>query len=347
MAMNEKSDNIPSQPTSASASKPTTSTTDIKESPKPKNLLLTISPHLAGQESVPKIMWTVVAALMPAVVFGVYNFGYKVLLTIIASITAAVVTEAIINKMRKKELTISDGSAVLTGLLLAMTLPPTFPIMYAALGSVFAIGIGKQIFGGLGYNIFNPALLGRAFLQASFSVKMTTWVAPITIDAITTATPLGSFKFEKTLTPWFDLFIGNVGGCIGETSALFIIIGGVFLLIKQYANWRIPVSYLGSVFLIGGLFWVLNPAEYPDPLFHLFSGGLMLGAFFMATDMVTSPITPKGMWIYGCGAGLLLVTIRLFGGLPEGVMYSILIMDGFVPLINRYTRPAIFGEKKR
>jgi electron transport complex protein RnfD len=345
--MNANPENMTPQPKSEIVSKPTISPPEKKETAKPKAFLLTISPHLAGTDSVPKIMWTVVAALMPAVVFGVYNFGYHVLLTIIVSIVAAVATEAIINKMRKKELTIGDGSAVLTGLLLAMTLPPTFPKMYAALGSIFAIGIGKQIFGGLGYNIFNPALLGRAFLQANFSVKMTTWVAPITIDAITTATPLGSYKFEKTLTPWFDLFIGNVGGCIGETSALFIILGGIFLLIKKYANWRIPVSYLGSVFLIGGLFWALNPVKYPDPVFHLFSGGLMLGALFMATDMVTSPITSKGMWIYGCGAGLLLVTIRLFGGLPEGVMYSILIMNGFVPLINRYTRPIILGENVR
>jgi len=309
--------------------------------------LLSSSPHMKTTDSVPKIMWTVIAALMPAVVFGVYNFGFGVLATILASVIAAVVTEIVINKMRNRESSVTDGSAVLTGLLLAMTLPPAFPKAYAAVGAVFAIAIGKQIFGGLGYNIFNPALLGRAFLQASFSVKITTWSAPVGIDAITTATPLGSFKFEKIMTPYFDMFMGKIGGCIGETSALLIIIGGVYLLIKKYADWRIPASYLGTVFILGGLLWIINPQQYPDPVFHLFSGGLMLGAFFMATDMVTSPVTPKGTWIYGFGMGAVLIIIRLFGGLPEGVMYSILFMNAFVPLINRYTRPKIFGELKK
>lgn len=317
-----------------------------KEDPKVKTFLLSSSPHMVAVDNVPKIMWTVIAALLPAVAFSIYNFGLGVLSIILVTIIAAVATEAVANKLRGRDLSIFDGSAVLTGLLLAMTLPPGFPEGYAALGAFFAIAIGKQIFGGLGYNIFNPALLGRAFLQASFSVKMTTWVAPVTIDAITTATPLGSYKFEKIMTPYFDMFMGNIGGCIGETSALFILIGGIFLLIKKYADWRIPVSYLGTVFIVGGLFWLLNPAQYPDPIFHMFSGGLLLGAFFMATDMVTSPVTPKGTWIFGFGAGIVLIVIRLFGGLPEGVMYSILFMNGFVPLINRYTRPKIFGEKK-
>jgi len=319
----------------------------VKKQRADRQFLLTSSPHMVAVDNVPKIMWSVIAALMPAVVFGVYNFGFNVLLTILSSVIAAVATEAVINKMRGKEITVGDGSAVLTGLLLAMTLPPAFPKAYAAIGAIFSIAIGKQIFGGLGYNIFNPALLGRAFLQASFSVKMTTWTAPVTIDAVTTATPLGSFKFEKVMTPYFDLFMGKIGGCIGETSALLIIIGGLYLLLKKYADWRIPVSYLGTVFVVGGIFWLINPDKYPDPVFHLFSGGLMLGAFFMATDMVTSPITPKGTWIYGIGAGIVLLIIRLFGGLPEGVMYSILFMNAFVPLINRYTRPKIFGEVKK
>lgn len=311
-----------------------------------KMFLLRSSPHMATTDSVPQIMWTVNAALLPAVVYGVYNFGFGVLLTILASVIAAVATEIVIHKMRGREF-IGDGSAVLTGLLLALTLPPAFPKAYAAVGAVFAIAIGKQIFGGLGYNIFNPALLGRAFLQASFSVKMTTWTAPVNLDAITTATPLGSFKFEKVMTPYFDLFMGKIGGCIGETSALLIIIGGLYLLVKKYADWRIPLSYLGTVFVLGGLFWLINPEQYPDPVFHLFSGGLMLGAFFMATDMVTSPVTPLGTWIYGIGMGIVLIIIRLFGGLPEGVMYSILFMNAFVPLINRYTRPKIFGEPSK
>jgi len=329
--------------------------TPVKPKPKPvvkekktePRYLLSSSPHMATTDSVPKIMWTVIAALMPAVVYSVYNFGFNVLLTILVTVIAAVATEIVIMKMRGKDPSTGGGSAALTGLLLAMTLPPAFPKAYAAVGAIFAIAIGKQIFGGLGYNIFNPALLGRAFLQASFSVKMTTWTSPVTIDAVTTATPLGSFKFEKVMTPYFDLFMGNIGGCIGETSALLIIIGGIYILIKKYADWRIPVSYLGTVFVLGGIFWLINPAEYPDPVFHLFSGGLMLGAFFMATDMVTSPVTPKGAWIFGIGTGIVLLIIRLFGGLPEGVMYSILFMNAFVPLINRYTRPKIFGEVKK
>ena len=318
-----------------------------EEHPKKKLFIVSSSPHMASVENVPKIMWSVIVALMPTVVFAVYYFGFHALLTMGVSILAAVLTEAVINKMRKRELTIGDGSAVVTGLLLALVIPPSFPLSSVVLGSIFAIGIGKQIFGGLGYNIFNPALLGRAFLQASFPIKMTTWTAPRTIDAITAATPLGSFKFEKTLTPYFDLLIGNVGGCIGETCAIAILAGGIFLLIKKHADWRIPVSYLGTVFIFGGIFWLVNRFQYPDPIFHLLSGGLMLGAFFMATDMVTSPVTPKGAWIFGMGAGIILVIIRLYGGLPEGVMYSILLMNGFSPLINRYTRPKYFGELKK
>ncbi len=242
-----------------------------------------------------------------------------------------------------------DGSAVITGLLLALILPPSFSIAGAVIGSVFAIVIGKQIFGGLGANIFNPALLGRAFLQASFPVAMTTWTYPDTakfagVDAVSAATPLGQFKFEQIATEYLPLITGNIGGCLGETSALAIVLGGMFLLVKKYADWRIPVSFLGSVFLFGGVFWLVNPAQYPDPIFHLLSGGLMFGAFFMATDMVTSPITARGSWIFGIGAGVILIIIRLFGGLPEGVMYSILLMNAFTPLINRYTKPQIFGE---
>ena len=264
---------------------------------------------------------------------------------ILTAVISCVLTEIVINKMRGKQF--REGSAIVTGILLAMTLPPTLHLGFVVMGSVFAIAIGKQIFGGLGYNIFNPALLARAFLQASFPVRMTTWTNPSTLDAVTTATPLGGLKFENIVSPYFDMLIGNCGGCIGETSALLIIVGGVYLLIKKYADWRIPVSYLGSVVIFGTIFWLINPGQYPDPLYHLFSGGLMLGAFFMATDMVTSPVTPKGSWIFGIGAGFLLVIIRLFGGLPEGVMYSILLMNAFTPLINRFTRPKFFGEVKK
>lgn len=324
---------------------------DRKEAspPSPRLLILSSSPHQFAPQSIPKIMWSVVGALIPAVVVAVFYFGVRALWMILVCVLAAVVTETLINRLRGVSLSILDGSAVITGLLLALTLPPSFPFSGGALGAVFAIAIGKQVFGGLGYNIFNPALLGRAFLQASFPVQMTTWTLPNTasfsnIDAVTAATPLGQFKFERILTDNLDLLLGNIGGTLGETSAVVIIIGGLYLLLRKYADWRIPVSFLGTVFIVGGLFWLVHPAQHPDPVFHLLSGGLMLGAFFMATDMVTSPITPKGSWIFGVGAGLILIIIRLYGGLPEGVMYAILLMNAFTPLINRYTTPKPFGE---
>jgi electron transport complex protein RnfD len=294
-------------------------------------------------------MWTVVAALVPAVVMGTVYFGLAALWMILACVGACLATEALVNRMKGQNFTIGDGSAAITGLLLALTLPPSFSLVGGILGAIFAIAIGKQVFGGLGYNIFNPALLGRAFLQASFPVSMTTWTYPQTaryagIDAVSAATPLGQFKFERITTDTWLLITGNIGGCIGETCSIAIIIGGVLLLIKKYADWRIPASYLGSVFILGGIFWLADASRFPSPVFHLFSGGLMLGAFFMATDLVTSPITPKGSWIFGIGAGLLVIVIRLYGGQPEGVMYSILLMNGVTPLINRYTRPKYFGE---
>lgn len=314
-----------------------------------KTLIISSSPHFHSHDSVPKIMWSVFIVLMPATVMAVIYFGMDALTMIGSCVAAALVTEIVMNKMKGEGLTINDGSAAITGLLLALTLPPSLPISAGVIGSVFSISIGKQIFGGLGYNIFNPALLGRAFLQASFPVAMTTWSYPGTekyaqVDAVTAATPLAQFKFEKIVADYGDLLSGNVGGSLGETSALAVLVGGVFLLIMKYADWRIPVSYLGTVFLLGGLFWLIAPDNYPDPVFQLLAGGLMLGAFFMATDMVTSPITSSGAWIFGVGAGIVLIIIRLFGGVPEGVMYSILFMNAFTPLINRYTRPKYFGE---
>ena len=340
--------------------KPETPAAKPKSAPAPKDprdklskpeqtLIISSSPHFHTHDSVPKIMWSVVAALVPATVMAIYYFGMGALIMIGSCVAAALVTEIIMNKMKGEGLTINDGSAAITGLLLALTLPPSLPISAGVIGSVFSISIGKQIFGGLGYNIFNPALLGRAFLQANFPVAMTTWTYPNTqnyaqIDAVTAATPLAQFKFDKIVANYGDLISGNIGGSLGETSALAVLIGGIFLLIMKYADWRIPVSYLGTVFMLGGLFWFFSPGNYPDPVFHLLSGGLMLGALFMATDMVTSPITTAGSWIFGAGAGIVLIIIRLFGGVPEGVMYSILLMNAFTPLINRYTRPKFFGE---
>ncbi len=312
-------------------------------------LILASSPHFHGQTSVPRIMWNVVAALVPATVLAVVYFQWAAVGIILASVVSALAAEAVVNRIKNESFTIPDGSALITGLLLALTLPPSFSIGGAVLGSVFAIVVGKHFFGGLGYNIFNPALLGRAFLQASFPVPMTTWTWPLTarysdVDGVTAATPLGLFKFEQVTSEIGGLLTGNISGSLGETSAIAIFIGGIYLLIRKYADWRIPTSFLLSVFLISGIFWLISPESYPTPVFQLLSGGLMLGAFFMATDMVTSPVTAKGTWIFGACAGFVLVIIRLFGGLPEGVMYSILLMNAFTPLINRYTRPKFFGE---
>lgn len=316
------------------------------------------APHAKGKNSVPRVMYTVILALMPAVVISLLLFGTRAMVTILVAIFSAMVAEFACNKIMKTGVTIDDGSAILTGLLIALTLPPTFPIAGTALGAAIAIVFGKQVFGGLGANIFNPALLGRAFLQASFPVKITTWTMPAfagsgayydlvtskAVDTVTGATPLGLLKFEGIGTHLKPLLLGNIGGCIGETSAIALLLGGLILIILKYADWRIPLSYIGTVFLLSGALWLINPDLYPNPIFMVLSGGLILGAFFMATDMVTSPVTSLGTWIYGIGMGVILIVIRIWGGLPEGVMYSILFMNGLVPLINRWTRPAYFGE---
>ncbi|MEE9542487.1 MAG: RnfABCDGE type electron transport complex subunit D [Thermodesulfobacteriota bacterium] len=314
--------------------------------PEPMELVVSSSPHLLTVENIPKIMHNVVLALIPALIASIYFFGYRAGVLIITCVVASVVTEIVFQKARKQSVTAYDGSAIITGILLALTLPPSFPIYGAIIGSVFAIGVGKQIFGGLGFNIFNPALLGRAFLQATYPVLITTWVEPFkgAVDAVSAATPLSLMKFEAEITPLSDLFLGSVSGSLGETSVIAIIIGGLYLRYKGYINWKLPLGYLGSIAGFGALFWLLNPAKYPSPLFHLFAGGAMLGAWFMITDMVTSPVTPKGQWIFVIGAGFLVVIIRLFGGLPEGVMYSILLMNSIVPLLNRWTRPKVFGQ---
>ncbi len=307
---------------------------------------LTTSPHLHSKWSTSKVMWFVVAALIPSIVAAITFFGWMQIFIIITAVVFAVGTEAAIQSIRKKKVTWFDGSAALTGLLLALTLPPNFSLSATAIGSVVAIGLGKQIFGGLGYNIFNPALVGRAFLQAAFPVQITTWLKPnFAVDSVTSATPLAAFKFDKIFTDTVPMAIGNVGGSLGETSAIAVLVGGILLIAVGIVNWRIPLSMIIGMFLFGGLFWFINP-QNPSPVFHIFAGSFLFGAMFMATDWVTSPITNKGMWIFGLGISLVLVVIRIYGGLPEGVMYSILFMNGFVPLINRYTKPTIFGVVK-
>ncbi len=310
--------------------------------------VLSSSPHIRNKESVPKIMYWVVGTLMLPVAASIYFFRMNAIRILLISIIFSLLTEFVFLLARKKDTSaVFDGSALITGILLALTLPPGLKSSYVAIGAFVAIALGKQVFGGLGYNIFNPALVGRAFLQAAFPVAMTTWVPPVVqkvVDAKTFATPLGGFKFSHVLAPYKDLLIGNTGGSLGETSAILIIIGGLVLLFKKYIDWRIPVGILTSVFVFEGALWLANSEKFANPLYFLFAGGLLLGAFFMATDMVTSPLTPKGSWIYAIGIGFLVVLIRVFGGLPEGVMYSILIMNSFVPLLNRYTRPKILGE---
>lgn len=314
--------------------------------PEPIELVVSSSPHLLVEESIPKIMHNVVLALVPAIIASIYYFGYRAAVLIITCVAASIITEVVFQKARKQAVTAYDGSAIITGILLALTLPPSFPIYGAIIGSVFAIGVGKQIFGGLGFNIFNPALLGRAFLQATYPVLITQWVEPFkgAIDAVSAATPIALMKFESQMTPIADLFTGSVAGSLGETSVIAILIGGLYLRYKGYINWKLPLGYLGSIAAFGAIFWLVDPAKYPSPLFHIFAGGAMLGAWFMVTDMVTSPVTPRGQWIFVIAAGFLVVIIRLFGGLPEGVMYSILLMNSIVPLLNRWTRPRVFGQ---
>ncbi|MBN2572199.1 MAG: RnfABCDGE type electron transport complex subunit D [Ignavibacteriales bacterium] len=310
-------------------------------------LELTTSPHTHSRMSTQKVMWIVVAALVPSVITGVIYFGLYQLLIIAISIAFCSGTEALIKVIRKQKIKIKDGSAVITGLLLALILPPNFSLVSTAFGAIIAISLGKEVFGGLGYNIFNPALVGRAFLQAAFPVPMTTWTIPnYAVDATTTATPLSAFKFDNALTEISNMFFGNIGGSIGETSAIAILVGGIFLVVIGISNWRIPLSMILGIIIFGGIFYIIDPISYPNPLFHLCAGGFLFGAFFMATDWVTSPLTGKGMWIFGFSISFILVIIRLFGGLPEGVMYAILFMNAFVPLINRYTRPKIFGVEK-
>ncbi len=318
-----------------------------------KLLAVSTSPHVFTREDSRKIMWNTVLSLIPPVLGAIYFFGLRALWVILVSVISAVLAEAIWLYARKMPLSMAiDGSQVITGILLALTLPPTIPLWMASLGAIFGIIFGKQVFGGIGQNIFNPALIGRAFLMAAFPVELTTWVAPtpgfhLTVDATTTATPLALMKFSHQMTPYSKLFWGNVAGSLGETSVFLILLGFVFLVIKKYIDWRESFSYVATVFVLGGIFWLINPSKYPDPLFHILSGGLMLGAVYMITDMVTSPVTPKGRIIYGIGAGILVVLIRLFGGFPEGVMYSILLINMTRPWIDRLTIRRRFGEVRK
>lgn len=314
-----------------------------------QELLVSTGPHVHAITDIPRIMFGVIIALVPASIMGIYLFGWGALKVIVVSTLVAILTEGAVQYAMGRKTSMLDGSAAVTGLLLALNLPPTSPWWMVMVGAVVAIILGKQIYGGLGHNPFNPALVARVVLLVSWPVQMTQWISPL--DGVSTATPLGILKADGIArlggVRLFDLFIGNVGGCIGEVSALALLAGFVFLLWKGYVTWHIPVSYVGTVAVFTGIFWVANPQKYANPLFHLLAGGLVLGACFMATDYVTSPMTPKGQIIFGAGCGLLTCIIRLFGGYPEGVSFSILLMNAATPLIDQYTRPKRYGRVNR
>jgi electron transport complex protein RnfD len=305
-------------------------------------------------------MGSVLIALLPATGVGIYLFGFYAFRIGLICTVSAMAFEAISQKALDRKVTIGDLSAAVTGLLLALNLPPGTPWWMALLGAGLAIVLGKQIYGGLGNNPFNPVLVARVILLISFPVQMTTWWLPKAsfwgaADVVTTATPLGEMKTHLMLRGSLDGFtmssltaplIGNIGGCIGEVSVIALAVGGIYLLARKVISWHIPGSFLGTVFLATALLWVLNPHRFINPLFHLFTGGLFLGAIYMATDMVTSPMTNRGMILFGVGCGLITVLIRIFGGYPEGVSFSILLMNAATPLIDRLTAPKPFGWVK-
>ena len=322
------------------------------------NFTISPSPHVHGGDSIEKNMYGVLIALVPTVNFSIVFFGLGAILVTLTSVAACLVFEYVIQKyLMKQRPTIWDGSAIITGVLLAFNLPSSLPLWIVVIGALVAIGIGKMSFGGLGNNIFNPALVGRVFLLISFPVQMTTWPVPngfATADAVTGATPLALVKeavkngqaVGDTLSSvgitTGNLILGNIGGSLGEVAAIGLLLGFAYMLIRKIISWHIPVAIFATVIVFSGILNLADPAQFAGPVFHLFTGGLMLGAIFMATDYVTSPMTHKGMLIYGVGIGLLTVIIRVFGAYPEGMSFAILIMNGFTPLINRYCKPRRF-----
>ncbi len=323
-----------------------------------KHLTVSIGPHIRSLESTGFIIWSVNLALAPAAIMGLYYFGVNAAITLGLCLVSALLSEFIWQSLMKKKVTLSDGSAFLTGLLLALNLPPVVPFYIPIMGSFIAVILAKQLFGGLGFNIFNPALIGRAFLLVTFPKIMTSWIAPgvgfLGLDATSSATPLNIVKMEgwqKLLdgfTSKSDLYLhlltGNRAGSIGETCIIALLLGAIFLLARKIISWEIPVAYLGTVALIAWIFGGEKGFFTGDAIFHLLSGGVVLGAFFMATDYVTSPETKRGQIIFGIGCGIILMLIRLKGGYPEGCMFSILIMNCFAPLIDRSFRSRTFGN---
>ncbi|GAW85428.1 electron transport complex protein RnfD [Bathymodiolus platifrons methanotrophic gill symbiont] len=335
------------------------------------------SPYIRKAPTVAQIMRNVVYALLPLVFYSVYHFGISALALILITTLSCIATEQFFCWMSHKKSTINDFSAVITGLLLAMTLPPGFPLWMGAVAGFTAIAMGKTLFGGLGFNVFNPALVGRAFIQAAFPVSITTWTpalatdrfvefipstlalpfmkplptaewsVQVAIDGFTGATPLALMKFQGIITDSYDLFLGNTAGSTGETSTLLILVCGAYLVYKKMLDWRIPAAVIIGTVISAELFYFIDPAKYPSPAFMLLSGGLMFAAVFMASDMVASPVTPLGIFVFGCLVGFLTVIIRLFGGLTEAVMYAILFGNAATPIIETYTQPRIYGARKK
>lgn len=324
------------------------------------NKLLTISPspHVHTSDSVNKIMYRVILALAPALIWSVVMFGLEAVRVTLLAVAACVAFEFLIQKYILKVVPkITDGSAIITGILLAFNVPASLPWWIIIIGALVAIGIGKMSFGGLGNNPFNPALVGRVFLLVSFPVQMTSWPAVHAVDGTTTATPLALLKegvkngqpvseLMGNLPTNLDLFYGNMPGSLGEISAILLLIGLGYMLWKKVITWHIPFGVLGTILIFQGILWMVNPNQFIEPVFHLLTGGAMLGAIFMATDMVTSPMNPKGQLIFAIGIGVITVLIRNFGAYPEGISFAILIMNAFTPLINAYVKPNRFGGSK-
>lgn len=335
---------------------------------------LRTTPHIHAQQDVVMIMRNVVLATLPIAAWAIWQYGLSSLLLLLTVVASCLFTERLFSLKRSN--TLGDWSAAVTGILLFLTLPPGFPLWMGVVAGFSGIGLGKALFGGLGMNVFNPALVGRAFVQAAFPVAITSWTpalfdgrftsvvpttltmpfmippataewnAQVAVDAFTGATPLGLQKFEAVSTPVMDLFIGMHAGSAGESAALIILLCGLYLAFRGMLDWRIPAAVMAGTAITASVFHQIDPVAYPDALFMLFSGGLMLGAWFMATDMVGSPVTPKGVIIYGLLIGFVTVIIRLFGGLSEGVMYAILLGNAATPLIDQLTQPRIFGQRK-
>ena len=326
--------------------------------------LLTVSPspHIHQEQSIPKIMYGVIIAMLPAFLVSIWMFGIGALFVTLLAILSAMFFEYVITKyLLKREPDILDGSAIVTGMLLAFNVPGNLPWWIILIGSFVAIGIGKMSFGGLGNNPFNPALVGRVFLLISFPVQMTSWPTPIVnrlafSDVVTGATPLAIIKeglnngeslnsLMSQIPDYLSFLVGAQGGSLGEISALAMLIGFGYMIWKKVITWHIPVTVIGTLFLFTGLLWIISPDKYVDPVFHILTGGAMLGAIFMATDYVTSPMTIRGIIIFGVGIGLITAIIRIWGAYPEGMSFAILIMNAFVPLINKYIKPVRFGEE--